>query len=135
MIRIMLSLVAGALLFIAVAVGMGLIELPSPEGKAPVEPLPQVSDLGPDLFPPQPFPPIDPAVNKPHKESITTSGAIRIKAKQDVASQVSGQVLFIGEPLPDGLIEAVGAAPFMVEPFSCSVLTVGDARHYRFYRR
>lgn len=135
MIRILLSLVAGALLFIAIAVGMGLIELPKPNDSTIVAPPPQLSDLGPDLFTPQPFPPIDKAVNKPHKESITTSGTIRIKDKQDVASQVSGQVLFIGEPLPEGLVEAVGAAPFMVEPFSCNVLTVGDAKHYRFYRR
>jgi WD40 repeat protein len=135
MIRIMLSLVAGALLFIAIAVGTGLIELPTDKDTTKaVQPL-AVRDVGPDLYSPQSFPPIDPAVNKPHKESITTSGTIRIKDKQDVASQVSGQIHFIGEPLPDGLIEAVGAAPFMVEPFSSNVLAVGDVKYYRFYRR
>src|SRR6266404_7949734 len=134
MIRIILSLVAGALLFIAIAVGMGLIELPKPYDQPKDRSLPEVGDLGPDLFPPQPFPPIDPAAGKLQKEPIITSGSIGIKDKQDVASQVSGQVHFIGEPLPDGLVEAVGAAPFLVEPYSCNVLTVGDAKHYRFYR-
>jgi WD40 repeat protein len=137
MIKIMLALAAGALIFVAVGIGTGVLEPPW-VSKAPIVPAPPVTemDLGTEfLYSVAPFPEIDKRAAKPRNEPIILSGFTNIKDKQEVPSQVSGQVLFIGEEIPQGIVEAVGIAPFMVEPFGFNVVTVGDAKYYKFYRQ
>jgi len=53
----------------------------------------------------------------------------------EVPSQVPGQLLFIGEGVPEWAISLTGVAPFMAEPYYYAVVRLGNEQHARFYRR
>src|SRR5580700_3874330 len=102
MIKIMLALAAGALIFVAIGIGTGVLDppwIPSATTK-PVGPGKTVDVGKDDLYSVAPFPEIDKLAAKPKDEPIILQGFTNIKDKQDVPAQVSGQILFIGEELP-----------------------------------
>lgn len=134
-----LSLLAGAALFVVIAGWAGLIELPWETGEASktastgaekVE-----ANLGGELWQPESFPPLDPAVGRPRTDPIILRGFTSIKDKQDVPANVGGQILYIGEGVPDGVVEVAGPAAFLAEPYAYNVMHVGDQPVYKFYRR
>jgi WD40 repeat protein len=93
-------------------------------------------DLGDDLYPAAPFPafPVSAAAKRP-AEPVVLRGYLITKDKQDVPALVAGQLLFVGEPVPDGAIEAAGVAGFMGDPFNYASMTGKHGRTYRFFRR
>ncbi len=94
-----------------------------------------VDQLGGDLLAAKPFPALDPEAGKFKGNPITLNGHVQIKDKQEVPALAAGQILFIGEPIPDGVLDACGVAPFLVEPYGYNTVTIGDRQVYRFYRR
>jgi WD40 repeat protein len=134
MMRVILSIVAGVVIAVALAAWMGVFELPSwPVEDLGKRPPPPTVELGGPLYTEASFPPINPAKTGP--EPIILRGSAAPRDKQDVPSSVSGQILFVGVPVPDGAVEAAGVGAFMVEPYNYNWVQVGDQRIYKFYRR
>jgi WD40 repeat protein len=133
MTRAFLSLVVGVLLFGALAWYFELLEIPGVTTPPIPPPAPEVN-LGGDLYPPAPFPELQPR-GEAKPPPVVLSGYMTIKDKQEVPSPVSGQILFIGEPVPDGAVEAAGASAFLAEPFGFTWMTLGDKKITKFYRR
>ena len=93
-------------------------------------------ELGEPLYPAEPFPELKTANGSVRAlQPLAIRGTIVVKDKQEVPSQVSGQMLFIGDGVPGGAVEAAGVAPFMVEPFGVATVNMGDERTYMFFRR
>jgi WD40 repeat protein len=136
MLRYVLALAAGVALFITIGLSTGLIGVPGilDVARPRVEP-PSVAQLGDDLYPAASFPAIDADAFKPKRSPITLHGFAQIKDKQEVPSLVSGQMLFVGDPVPDGAVEAAGVAPFLIEPYGYNTVNVGRNKLYKFYRR
>src|SRR5436309_6155032 len=117
MIRWILCIVAGIGVAVAVAASMGVLQLPLlpteelPRGDARSKP-----ELGGDLYSAASFPALEPLNTR--MEPIILRGYATLRDKQDVPSGLSGQVLFVGVPVPDAAVEAAGAAAFMTEPYS-----------------
>ncbi len=137
MVKTLLALLAGVVLFMLAAVSLGLVNIPGFEKttKPPPEPPPTAEQLGGDLYSAEAFPVVAAEAYKPKGTPITLRAHINIKDKQEVPALVAGQILYVGEAIPDGLVEAAGAAPFLSEPYYYNTVMVGREKVYKFYRR
>ncbi len=93
------------------------------------------ADLGQSLYPRQPFRP-EPAPPQSARQVYPLAFAAHfvIPVNPDVASQVDGKLLFIGEALPDGAAALAGVAAFMGEPFHYKEVAQGGGDLVVFYR-
>lgn len=138
MVRTLVAATIAIVLLLAGAVWVGLLTIPGvqdyirPSTDQSVTP---IERLGGDLYAPAAFPALDPEAGKFKGDPLTLRGHVQIKDKQEVPAQVSGQILYIGEPIADGVVEVCGAAPFLAEPFGYNIVTVGDNQQFEFYRR
>src|SRR5262252_67784 len=112
MMRWILCIAAGIGVAMAVAASFGVLDWPL----LPINDLPPGSkyakpELGSDLYTAAAFPPIEEL--SAGREPITLRGYATLRDKQDVPSGLSGQVLFVGVPVPEAAVEAAGAAAFM----------------------
>src|SRR5438105_2644936 len=99
------------LLALVVAVATGLLEIPGLRTRSRVSTdAPPVTreQLGDDLYTAQAFPALDPEAGKFKGDPLTLRGHVQIKDKQEVPAQVAGQILYIGEGVPDGVIDVCG---------------------------
>jgi WD40 repeat protein len=134
---IVFALVAGALIFIAIAASLGVLKMPwdPPSENTSTPTAKATTQLGDDLWPAAAFPPLDRGAGRLRSDPVIMRGHIQVKDKMDVPSTVAGQVLFIGVPVPDEVVAAAGPAAFMAQPFHYTYMTVGDEKVYKFYRR
>jgi len=96
----------------------------------------QEAQLGGDLYPAQPFPEVRlPNAAARPVDPVVISGYLTALDQQDVPSQVPGQILFIGEEVPEGVVQVTGAAPFMAEPYYYASIWGGKRSVAKFYRR
>ena len=102
---------------------------PEPKGPMPeVRSTPKI-EFGDRLFPPKPDIP-GPVFTGKGKGlaaiEIPAHLAVPGWNKPDVGSLVEGQILFIGEPVPDDAVALGGVAPFSAEPFSYVPINQGS---------
>ena len=134
MMRWILCIAAGIGVAVAVAASFGVLDWPLLPIYDPSPADPRAKpELGGDLYSAAAFPPIESLAGG--REPITLRGYATLRDKQDVPSGLSGQVLFVGVPVPDAAVEAAGAAAFMTEPFSYTYVQLGKDKIYKFYRR
>jgi WD40 repeat protein len=136
MIRLVLSIVGGVVVLLILGVWTDYLPVPGTRSapKQPPTERPKEEELGGDLYSAKPYP----KLHEPGKlkaDPIVLRGFTAIKDKQDVPALVAGQILYIGKAIPDGVVEAAGVAPFIAEPFAYNTITIGDEKHYKFYRR
>jgi WD40 repeat protein len=94
------------------------------------------SELGPDLYPATPFPEVKAnSAAARATDPIVISGYLTALDQQEVPSQVPGQMLFIGEGIPDAIVQLAGVAAFMAEPCYYANIWPGDKPIAKFYRR
>ena len=133
-------IIVGCVVFasLIVAVSFGWLRIPGIGDTTPhptdVTVVPK-EQLGDDLYAAKEFPPLDPEAGKFKGDPLTLRGHVQIKDKQEVPALVEGQILYIGEAVPEGVIEACGVAPFLAEPYGYNTITIGDNQFFKFYRR
>lgn len=107
--------------------------VPGENGGAVGEPDPE---LGSVLYAAQALPkePNVPA-GRQGADPIILHGHITVLDKVDVSSQVAGQLLFIGEEVPEGAAQVGGVAPFFREPYQHALVEQGNRDIAKIYRR
>jgi WD40 repeat protein len=137
MVRTLIVVVVVLVLLLAAGVYTGIVPIAGFGTRPPVveTKVPKREQLGDDLYTAKPFPTLDPDAGKFKSDPVILRGHVQNKDKQEVPSLVAGQIWFIGEPIPDGVVEVVGAAPFLADPYGYNTVTVGDEKFYKFYRR
>jgi WD40 repeat protein len=67
-------------------------------------------------------------------DPIVFAGTLQEIDKIDVPSQVAGQVLYIGDGVPEGVTQVCGIAPFMHDGYEQAAVTQGGRDIIKFYR-
>lgn len=91
--------------------------------------------LGADLYEARAFPALKPSETLRAVDPVVIGGYVTALEQQEVPSQVPGQILFVGEEIGEGVVQAAGVACFMAEPFYNANLYLGDQPKSTFYRR
>ena len=137
--RLLLSLILGGVIFALLAWQLGFIDTDSPEApvvKGPdgkkVEP---PKNLGAPLFEPAEIKVVEAPVPYRKVDPIVVLGHMAVMDKLDVPAQIPGQLLFIGEDIPEGATQVAGLAAFMAEPFDFTPVNQGLRDVPKFYRR
>jgi WD40 repeat protein len=138
--RFFLTIVLGLGLFLGAAWYFDLLPyIPNPENGrrngADNSKSPDAVDIGKILYAPQPFPAEAALGAARGKDPIVIACHLNVIKKVDVSSQLDGQLLFIGVPVPDGAILVAGVAPFVAPPFHAAMIDLGDKEDFKFYRR
>ncbi len=93
------------------------------------------SELGADLFAAQPFPEVKVRDTKRARDPVVIPGYLTALDQQEVPSQVPGQMLYIGEGISEGAVQAAGVAAFLAEPCDYAIIYLGERAVPTFYRR
>jgi len=132
----LIAIVLGGAVFAGVAYYMDLLPFTQkaaegPASEASVDPAVKVAqELGQPLYKPVPLsmPAIDPAGQGLLRDPIVIEGHNVVLEKQEVPSKRSGQILFIGEEIPDG------APPPEGKVFTAKVFVGGKEVVKRYHR-
>ncbi|MBI1830701.1 MAG: hypothetical protein HYR84_04535, partial [Planctomycetes bacterium] len=138
MIRIFLVMVLGAALFMAGAWYAGLLEGESDrhtiDGGAPKKEV-DIKELGDDLYKPIPFPDL-PRAKAIASVPTVLYGVMNPIEQQEVPSEVTGKLSFIGDQVDDNVVLAAGSAAFLAEPYYPALpIKLGAEEVVMFYRR
>lgn len=135
--QFILVIVAGAMLFLGAAWQLGLLDFtdtPPMNGKKPDRPVTPVEKLGDALYAVKAAPPVDVATAGT-VDPIVLHGVMNPLDQEEVASQVNGRILFIGEQVDDAAVLAAGTAAFLPEPYYFANIYAGRQSFVKFYRR
>lgn len=130
-----IALAAGLAGFVGWYFGLFAGEPTGPDGSGHHEQVASPESLGDALFPPA-----KEDQKAPHhkvaggRDQIVFSGMLNVMDKVDVPSPIPGQILYIGEGVPEGVTQVAGIAPFMQGNYEQA--TVAQAGHdiVKFYR-
>jgi WD40 repeat protein len=137
--QFILVILLGAGLFIAGAWQLGLPpfggEVVEDTSRGKVEPrVAPPSELGGDLYQARQAPKVD-LVTATANDPIILYGSMNPVDHEEVASQVNGQILFIGEEVDHSAVLAAGSAAFMAEPYYSAEVYGGRQSFVKVYRR
>lgn len=138
--RLIVSLLLGGALFALIAWQMGLIPT-STEPRSAVTQQGDVPDekrleLGDFLYPPLPIQEVkEAAPTAKGSDPVVILGHMTVLDTQNVPAQVPGRLLFIGEEVPEGMVQAAGMASFIAEPFDYTKINQGEREVVKVYRR
>lgn len=68
------------------------------------------------------------------RDPIVLTGNLREIDKVDVPSQVPGELLYIGDGVPEGVTQVTGVAPFLVDTYEQANVIHKDRHVVKFYR-
>jgi WD40 repeat protein len=136
--RLLLTLVLGSGVCALVAWQLGLVapgdgDHPSKGTKTNPVTL-RKENLGNDLYKPAAWPEGRP-VRHSERDPIVILGNMAVIDKSECSAQIGGQLMFIGEEIPEGAAQAAGIAAFLVEPFEFTRVNHGSRDVIKFYRR
>ncbi len=94
----------------------------------------ELAKLGGDLYTPDPKVEI-PASPRRIADPIILYGVMNPVEQEEVASQVNGRVLFLGDQVEESAVLAAGSAAFLAEPYYFANVFAGRERFVMFYRR
>jgi WD40 repeat protein len=95
---------------------------------------PVPADLGAHLYPPQKLPAYPPpAVDQ--RDPIVVPGTLNAVDKMEACSAIPGQILFVGQELPEGSAQLAGLAPFLQGKIYSAKVDQGDRIFHKLYRR
>lgn len=133
------AVVLGVMLFAGAVWSLGLMQETGPTGNdagAAEQPVTPLAELGDDLYEAAAFPKLERAAAPARAvDPVVVAGFLRPIEEQEVPSQVPGQVLFVGEAVPEGAVQAAGVAAFLAEPYYYATVWAGERPAAYFYRR
>ncbi len=109
--------------------------IPGPNGVVTSQAKDPVGPLGNLLYPAAELPAPPPIYTKQQADPIVIPGHLSVIDKIDISCQLPGQLLFIGERVPDGAEAVAGMAPFLAEPFQSTRILRGGRDQFIPYRR
>src|SRR5207237_4383476 len=118
--RLLIACVLGCAVFGLIAWHYGLIA----PGDAPAHhsandpKVTRTKDLGKNLYPPVALPPATTMLPERKVDPVVVLGNVGVFVRPDIAAKIPGQVMFIGEEIPEGAAQVAGAAAFIAEPFN-----------------
>src|SRR5438105_2137101 len=117
--RLLLACVLGCAIFAGVAYQLGYIgvETYAPAAKDQAKRAAPAPDLGATIFKAAPWPAAPAAIEERRVDPVVVLGNMAVLDRPEMAAQVPGQIMFIGEEVPDGALQVAGAAAFLAEPF------------------
>ncbi|HWY86509.1 MAG TPA: hypothetical protein VNX28_07290, partial [Gemmataceae bacterium] len=59
-------------------------------------------------------------------DPIVVLGTMAVIDRPDIAAQIAGAILFVGDEVPEGALQAAGAAAFLAEPFDFTTVNRGS---------
>jgi len=136
--RFLLTLVVGLALFLGVAWWFDLfVHAPDGNGANKADKDAKLdAQLGVALYAGQALPPEPPFHPDPKSaDPITIASHWVALDKTELACQVDGQILFIGQQIPDDLLALAGVAPFAADPFLYARVNQGGSDLTIIYRR
>jgi WD40 repeat protein len=68
-------------------------------------------------------------------DPIVVLGTMAVIDRPDIAAQIAGAILFIGDEVPEGALQAAGAAAFLAEPFDFTTVNHGSYLSIKPFRR
>ena len=135
--RFLLVLILGSAIVAGIAWGFDLLPKSERKEKVP-EPMstPKI-EFGNPLFPNAKQSVAEPVFNGTGKglPTIVIQAHLAVMDKSDAAPQVEGQILFVGEIVPDEAVALGGVAAFSADPFSNAKVNRGTGDLIVMYRR
>jgi len=94
-----------------------------------------LAKLGEPLYAPQP--PANPLVNQERRgpDPVVVGGTLTVIEKMDACSRTPGQLLFVGQEIPDGTAQVAGVAPLLQGKVNSALVNLGDMAYHTFYQR
>lgn len=137
--QFILVILVSVALCLGAAYGLGLIDskIGDPGTNPPQQikkPEVRISELGKDLFTPIAFPAIQIPMRR-GADAIVLLGVMNPIDQEEVASQVAGRILFIGEEVDNSAVLAAGSAAFLAEPYYVAEVRTGQQVFVKGYRR
>jgi WD40 repeat protein len=68
-------------------------------------------------------------------DPVIIFGSTKEVEKMDACAQVPGQILFIGQEVPEGTAQVAGIAPLLQGRVQVALVDVGDSKHYKLFRK
>lgn len=91
--------------------------------------------LGDFLYPPSPFPK-ESALPLRRGDPVVIQATLSPMDKIDVSAKASGQLLLIGDLVPEGAVQAAGTAAFIAEPYyPVEIPLIGGRKMIQIYQR
>lgn len=135
MLRLLIALLLGGAVFVLVAWNLGYLQTDT-QGDVPPKPEDvKKVNLGGDLYPPVPWPKTAAPVTKRAVDPVVVVGNMAVIDRPDIPAQVPGQLMFIGEEVPEGAAQVAGAAAFIAEPYDFTKVNHGARDVIKLYRR
>ena len=105
------------------------------DGTGPTQPAVDLAKLGESLYVPQS--PANPLVNQERRgpDPVVVGGTLTVIEKMDACSRIPGQILFVGQEIPDGTAQVAGVAPLLQGKLNSALVNLGDMTYYTFYQR
>jgi WD40 repeat protein len=131
-----------AVLFLAALIGgfvawhLGLIPSVShPTGGDGIAPVVSPAVLGGPLYAAQPS--VNVIANAPRHgaDPIVIDGTFKEIEKMDACSQAPGQILFVGQEVPEGTAQVAGIAPLLQGKVYSTLVDIGETKYYMLYKR
>ncbi len=137
MLRLLLACVLGLGVFALVAWKFDLI---SPGETGTVANTKTVKDkkinvnLGAVLYPAAEMPPTPPEPEQRQRDPIIIQGNLVALYRPEIAAQIAGQVMFVGDEIPEGATQLAGATAFLAAPYEYVKVNHGAREVIKTYR-
>src|SRR5437763_723097 len=102
--RLLLACVLGCVLFGLAAWGLGLLNTDegTPAGTVQTKTTLASPNLGDDLFKPSAWPPASATAAERKVDPVVVLGNLTVLDGPDIAAQIAGQIIFVGNEVPEG---------------------------------
>lgn len=68
-------------------------------------------------------------------DPLAINASLSAIEKMDACGQLPGQLLFIGQEIPEGAAQVAGVGAFLQGKIQTALVDVGDSKHYKLYSR
>lgn len=105
------------------------------DGQGSSQPPVDLVKLGDPLYVPQS--PANPLVNQERRgaDPVVVGGTLTVIEKMDACSRIPGQILFVGQEIPDGTAQVAGIAPLLQGKVYSALVNLGDSTYHTLYQR
>lgn len=140
MLRFIMVLVLASALAGGVAWSLGLLDRVPGTTDRPISPgdgtsAVDTSKFGGPLYAPQTHLKRLDNVARHGADPVVVFGNLTAVEKMDACAQLPGQILFIGQEIPEGAAQVAGVTPLLQGKTQTALVDVGDSKHYKLFSK
>jgi WD40 repeat protein len=94
-----------------------------------------VEQLGEMLYPPRMLEKALANQERHGADPVVSYGTLNVIEKMDACSNAPGQILFVGQEIPEGTAQVAGLAPLLQGRIYSALVEIGDSTFYKLYYR